>query len=71
MAKKDYHKPPEDPRTIGGGLKAQGRARREKLQAMINSTPRKLRKTLLPGMELQTLAIADLKTFKHRVWLFG
>ena len=29
MAKKDYHKPPEDPRTIGGGLKAQGPAARE------------------------------------------
>ncbi len=40
MAKKDYHKPPEDPRTIGGGLKAQGRARREKLQAMIRGAAR-------------------------------
>jgi hypothetical protein len=27
-AKKNYHKPPEDPRTIGGGLKAQDSARR-------------------------------------------
>jgi hypothetical protein len=36
---KNYHKPPEDPRTIGGGLKAQGRERREKLQMMINSRP--------------------------------
>jgi hypothetical protein len=25
MAKKDYHKPPEDPRTIGGGLEEKGR----------------------------------------------
>ena len=30
-AKKNYHKPPEDPRTIGSGLKAHGRARRERL----------------------------------------
>jgi hypothetical protein len=28
-AKKNYHKPAEDPRTIGGGLKAARRARRE------------------------------------------
>jgi hypothetical protein len=59
-AKKNYHKPAEDPRTIGGGLKAAGRARREKLQLMINSTPRTLRNDLLPEMKLQTLAIADL-----------
>jgi hypothetical protein len=38
-AKKNYHKPAEDPRTIGGGLKAAGRERREKLQMMINSRP--------------------------------
>jgi len=24
-AKKNYHKPPEDPRTIGGGLEEEGR----------------------------------------------
>ena len=66
-AKKDYHKPAEDPRTIGGGLKAQGRARREKLQMIINSKPRALRNDLLPAMELQTLAIAGLKMPKHMV----
>ena len=60
MAKKNYHKPAEDPRTIGGGLKAQGRERREKLQMMINSRPRSARNDLLPTMELQTLPIADL-----------
>jgi hypothetical protein len=58
---------PEDPRTIGGGLKAQGRERREKLQMMINSRPRSARNDLLPTMELQTLAIADLKMSKHMV----
>jgi ParB-like nuclease family protein len=67
MAKKNYHKPPEDPRTIGGGLKAQGRERREKLMTMINSKPRTLRNDLLPTMKLQTLAIADLKMPKHMV----
>jgi hypothetical protein len=67
MAKKDYHKPPEDPRTIGGSLKAAGRARREKLQEIINSTPRTLRNDLLPTMELQVLAISDLKMPKHMV----
>ena len=29
MAKKDYHKPPEDPKTIGGGTQGRGRERRE------------------------------------------
>jgi hypothetical protein len=67
MTKKNYHKPPEGPRTIGGGLKAQGRARREKLMTMINSKPRTLRNDLLPTMELQTLAIADLEMLKHMV----
>jgi hypothetical protein len=67
MAKKNYHKPPEGPRTIGGGLKAQGRARREKLQAIINSRPSTVRNDLLPEMHLQTLAIADLKMPKHMV----
>jgi hypothetical protein len=66
-AKKNYHKPPEDPRTIGGGLKAQGRARREKLQLMINGRPRHARNDLLPEMRLQTLAIADLTMPKHLV----
>ncbi len=67
MAKKNYHKPAEDPRTIGGGLKAAGRARREKLMEIINSTPRKLRNDLLPEMQLQTLAISDLKMPKNMV----
>ena len=48
-------------------MKAQGRARREQLQAIINSTPRTLRNDLLPTMELQTLAIADLKMPKNMV----
>jgi hypothetical protein len=50
MAKKNYHKPAEDPRAIGGGLKAQGRERREKLQMMINSRPHHTRNDLLPEM---------------------
>ena len=66
-AKKNYHKPAEDPRTLGGGLKAQGRERREKLQMMINSRPRNTRNDLLPEMKLQTLAIADIKMPKHMV----
>jgi hypothetical protein len=57
--KKNYHKPPEDPRTIGGGLKAQGRARREKLQLMLDSKPQHTRNDLLPTMELQTIAIKE------------
>jgi hypothetical protein len=57
-AKKNYHKPAEDPRTIGGGLKVQGRARREKLQMMINSGPHHTRNDLLPEMKLQPLANA-------------
>ena len=65
--KKNYHKPAEDPRTIGGGLKAQGRERCEKLMTMINSKPRHARNDLLPEMKLQTLAIADLKMPKHMV----
>jgi hypothetical protein len=56
-AKKNYHKPAEDPRTIGGGLKAAGR---EKLSMIINTTPRNIRNDLMPSMELQTLAIKDL-----------
>jgi hypothetical protein len=48
MAKKNYYKPAEGPRTIGGGLKAQSRERNT-------------RNDLLPSMELQTVAIADLK----------
>ena len=48
--KKNYHKPPEDPRTIGGGLKAQGRERREKVQLMINSKPQHTRNVRLPEM---------------------
>src|SRR4029077_20895541 len=67
MTKKNYHKPAEDPRTIGGGLKAQGRERREKLMTMINSRPRHARNDLLPEMKLQTLAIADLNMPKHMV----
>jgi ERCC4-related helicase len=55
-AKKNYHKPAEDPRTIGGGLKAAGRERREKLQMIINSRPQHTRNDLLPEMKLQTLA---------------
>jgi hypothetical protein len=66
-AKKDHHKPAEDPRTLGGGLKAARRERREKLSMIINSTPRHKRNDLLPTMELQTLAIADLKMPKHMV----
>jgi hypothetical protein len=66
-AKKNYHKPAEDPRTIGGGLKAQGRARREKLQMMINSKPQHTRNDLLPEMKLQTIAIKDIKMPKHAV----
>jgi hypothetical protein len=66
-AKKNYHKPAEDPRTIGGGLKAQGRARREKLQLMINTNPRNLRNDLSPEMKLQTIAIKDIKMPKHTV----
>jgi hypothetical protein len=66
-AKKHYHKPAEDPRTIGGGLKAAGRERREKLQMIINTKPRNTRNDLLPSMELQTLAIADLKMPKNMV----
>ena len=58
-AKKNYHEPSEDPRAIGGGLKAQGRARREKLRAMINSRPSTVRDDLLPTIKLRTLAIAD------------
>jgi hypothetical protein len=66
-AKKNYHKPAEDPRTIGGGLKAAGRERREKLQMIINTKPRNTRNDLLPTMELQTLAIADIVVPKsHR-----
>jgi len=61
----NYHKPPKDPRTIGGGLKAHGRARCEKLMTMINSRPRSARRDLLPTMELQTVATADLKMPKH------
>ena len=34
---------------------------------MINSKPRTLRNDLLPTMELQTLAIADLEMPKHMV----
>jgi hypothetical protein len=64
-AKKNYHKPAEDPRTIGGGLKAAGRERREKLQMIINTKPRSTRDELLPSMELQTLAIADLNILKR------
>jgi hypothetical protein len=66
-AKKNYHKPAEDPRTIGGGLKAAGRERREKLSAIINTTPRNIRNDLLPSLELQTIAIADIKMPKHMV----
>jgi hypothetical protein len=66
-AKKNYHKPAEDPRTIGGGLKAAGRERREKLQMIINTKPRHTRNDLLPSMELQTIAIADIKVPKHMV----
>jgi hypothetical protein len=47
------------------GDKAQGRARREKLQLMINSKPRSARNDLSPRMHLQTLAIADLKMPNH------
>jgi DNA modification methylase len=66
-AKKNYHKPPEDPRTIGGGLKAAGRERREKLSMIINTTPRNIRNDLMPSMELQTLAIKDLVMPKNMV----
>jgi hypothetical protein len=66
-AKKNYHKPPEDPSTIGGGLKAAGRERREKLSMIINTTPRRTRNDLLPSMELQTSAIADIVMPKHIV----
>ena len=66
-AKKNYHKRPEDPRTIGRGLKAAGRARREKLQLMINTKPQHTRNDLLPEMKLQTLAIADIKMPKNMV----
>ena len=66
-AKKNYHKPAEDPRTIGGGLKAQGRERREKLQMIINSKPRNTRNDLLPEMKLQTLAIKDIVMPKNMV----
>jgi hypothetical protein len=66
-AKKNYHKPAEDPRTIGGGLKAAGRERREKLSMIINTTPRNIRNDLLPSMELQTLAIKDLVMPKNMV----
>ena len=41
-----------DPRTIGGGLKAHGRERREELQMMIDSKPRNLRNDLLPELKL-------------------
>jgi hypothetical protein len=44
-----------------------GRDRREKLQMMINSRPRSMRNDLLPTMELQALAIADLNMPKHMV----
>jgi hypothetical protein len=66
-AKKNYHKPAEDPRTIGGGLKAAGRERREKLSMIINTTLRHTRNDLMPSMELQTLAIKDLTMPKHMV----
>jgi hypothetical protein len=65
--KKDYHKPAEDPRTLGGGLKAQGRERREKLSMIINATPRNIRNDLLPSMALQTLAIKDIVMPKNMV----
>jgi hypothetical protein len=52
---------------LGGKLLDVGKERREKLQLMINSRPRSLRNDLLPTMELQTLAIKDLKMPKRMV----
>jgi hypothetical protein len=56
---------------LGGELLGKGQERREKLQLMINSRPRDARNDLLPTMELQTLAIADLKMPKHTVPKLG
>jgi hypothetical protein len=52
---------------IGGELLGKGMERRQKLQTMINSRPRHARNDLLPTMELQTLAITDLKMPEHMV----
>jgi hypothetical protein len=54
-AKKNYHKPAEDLRTIGGGLEAAGRERREKLQMIIDTKPRNTRNDLLPEMKCRHL----------------
>jgi hypothetical protein len=43
------------------------RARREKLQEIIDSKPRSLRNDLLPAMDLQATAISELKIPKHTV----
>lgn len=66
MAKKDYHKPPEDPRTIGGELKQRGRERREQLQTMIPSRPSKPpRNDIRPDMQLIDIKITDLRAPAH------
>ena len=52
---------------LGGKMLDAGKERREKLQMMINSKPRTLRNDLLPEMQLQTLAIADL-TMPKLLW---
>ena len=52
---------------LGGELLGKGMERRQKLQMMLNSQPRHARNDLTPMMELQTLAIKDLKMPKHMV----
>ena len=66
MIKKPHRKPAEDPSTIGGGLKARGRERRESLSIAIASAPRRAgRNDLLPAMELVSIPLKDLRFPKN------
>ncbi len=68
MIKKPHRKPAEDPSTIGGGLKARGRERRESLSIAIASAPRRsARNDLLPAMELVSIPLKDLRFPKNTV----